>query len=301
MAFGMNLKRIFEHISDGATEQLASFLESIVDGVRYEGDRVIYVEEPDDSQSYVDLSVNNNPYEPEVEVIDCNGISYEVLVYSIFRRYKDDVYSDANPLVYALKNERGWKISKGDRNILYGHLREIAKKVVKDIPHDITLLMPSSNRLNEYFAKELEKGVGDFNIYANEFIEKRSSNEVLEELRTPTSAFFKYYHKGGEKEYREKVKEFLRYKDDMGLNHFGKFTYHSVKDDEMRNLISNSMKVVDSDFQEASELLNGRNVLILDDSVSRGKTIVDAVKAIGELYVPKSITILTLFSKSYEV
>lgn len=292
----MNLKNLLKpRVENTLLRELAK----VVDGIHYRDGRVIYVEEPDDSQSHVDLSVKNNPYEPEILHIDCNGSTYDVNVYSIFHRYKEGD-DDANPLIYALKNERGWQISKKDRGIIYEHLRAIVQKIVSAIPHDVTLIMPSSNKLNTYFSKEIEKVVKGMNVCTTDIIEKRSTYEILEELRSPRSDFFKYYHKYGEDAYNDALEEFKRYMKDMNKNHSGKFTYHCVKNSEMRNLITNSMKAVDDEFQEATQLLNDKNIIILDDSISRGQTIIDAVKVIGELYLPKSITIITLFSKSYD-
>ena len=46
-----------------------------------------------------------------------------------------------------------------------------------------------------------------------------------------------------------------------------------------------------------SEMINDKDILILDDTISSGKTISDSVYAINETFKPKSITVITLFSK----
>lgn len=297
----MNLKEISKSgvCQDTFDFVVGKMLHRIFDGVDFGDGIVYYLDEPDDAQSYVDLSVSNNPYEPEELVFNFNGESMVVPVYSVFRRYRDAVYSDANPLLFALKCERGWKISRHDREVIYSHIHDIVRKMTSVIRKDLTVIMPSSNLLNRYFSKEIEKGIGDINIYGSDIIVKRSSDEILEDIRLPESAFFKYYHRSSPYEYRQSVEKFLNYKSDMDRNHDGNFTYHCVRDEQMRNLITRTMKSVDENFEEASRLINGRDILLLDDSISRGSTIKEAIEIIGELYVPKSITVLTLFSKAY--
>ena len=45
-----------------------------------------------------------------------------------------------------------------------------------------------------------------------------------------------------------------------------------------------------------ADLINGKDVLVFDDTITTGKTISDSGKAITEMFAPKSITFITLFS-----
>ena len=178
------------------------------------------------------------------------------------------------------------------------------KKIVnRKVLQDITLILPShknfseylaKNKLDDYYSNEIRKFDG-ITIYQTAHFEKRSSWEVLDYCQTYTkSTFFKFYHKGGEETFVNAIKEFLRYKEDMDQNHSGKFSYQSVQNEEMRNIITNTMKKFDAPFYEESKLMNGKNIFIVDDGVSN---VQDMVKTLGEIYIPKSLTILTGFSK----
>jgi hypothetical protein len=79
----------------------------------------------------------------------------------------------------------------------------------------------------------------------------------------------------------------------------GVFSYKFIKPAILRNAILQSMKVSDNyangEF-EVADRINGKNALIIDDTVTSGKTLSDSAHAILEMYDPKSITFLTLFS-----
>ena len=44
-------------------------------------------------------------------------------------------------------------------------------------------------------------------------------------------------------------------------------------------------------------MINDKDILILDDTISSGETISDNVKAIRDTFQPKYITVIILFSK----
>ena len=52
---------------------------------------------------------------------------------------------------------------------------------------------------------------------------------------------------------------------------------------------------VDDDLNYDEEI-NEKNVLIFDDTVTSGKTISDSGNAIYEMFAPKSLTFITLFT-----
>jgi hypoxanthine-guanine phosphoribosyltransferase len=51
------------------------------------------------------------------------------------------------------------------------------------------------------------------------------------------------------------------------------------------------------DFLRYADKINDKNVLILDDTIATGSTISETTNLILKSYVPKNITIITLFSK----
>jgi len=80
----------------------------------------------------------------------------------------------------------------------------------------------------------------------------------------------------------------------------GYFTYHMVSDANVRNMISSSLSVnANEDYAGMFSPINDKHVLMLDDMMSRGATIKDAIRNLCCSYHPKSITVLTLLSQKY--
>ena len=52
-----------------------------------------------------------------------------------------------------------------------------------------------------------------------------------------------------------------------------------------------------NDQLDVSEKINGKNILILDDTIASGQTISLFTKEILDIYEPSKVTIITLFSK----
>ena len=77
----------------------------------------------------------------------------------------------------------------------------------------------------------------------------------------------------------------------------GYFSRHLIKNKEMRDVLDFTFKVSEDRFAEFANKINGQNILIIDDTISRGQSIKEACKIMMESYAPKSITVLTLLSK----
>ena len=45
--------------------------------------------------------------------------------------------------------------------------------------------------------------------------------------------------------------------------------------------------------------INGKDILLLDDSIAAGQTVESAINALKTCYEPKSISLITIFSKKY--
>lgn len=77
----------------------------------------------------------------------------------------------------------------------------------------------------------------------------------------------------------------------------GKYSKHLVYDDEMRDVINVTLKLSEDRFAEFANVINGENILIIDDTIRRGQSIQETCKILLDSYAPKSITVLTLMSK----
>lgn len=235
----------------------------------------------------VDTSIEHNP------TMD-GDIVPNVQVWSIFKR-KRGLRGDGNPLVYALKGEGGWTFrDESDRNAIEKQFDAIATKFATMYPVGVTILMPSGSELNMHIADvvmsksrnaELIKGV----------ICKLTTEEVDDIVLDFNSKFRDFY----KDEFNSKYYELGRYLDLMDKERNGYFSRHLIKNNQMRDVLDSTLKLSDDRFAEFANKINGQDVLIIDDTISRGQSIKEACQIMLESYAPKSITVLTLLSKLY--
>lgn len=233
----------------------------------------------------VDTSIEHNP------TMD-GDIVPNVQVWSIFKR-KRGLRGDGNPLVYALKGEGGWTFrDESDRNAIEKQFDAIATKFATMYPVGVTILMPSGSELNMHIADvvmsksrnaELIKGV----------ICKLTTEEVDDIVLDFNSKFREFY----KDEFNSKYYELGRYLDLMDKEGNGYFSRHLIKNNQMRDVLDSTLKLSDDRFAEFANKINDQDVLIIDDTISRGQSIKEACQIMLESYAPKSITVLTLLSK----
>lgn len=233
----------------------------------------------------VDTSIEYNP------TMDGNIVP-NVQVWSIFKR-KRGLRGDGNPLVYALKGEGGWTFrDESDRNAIEKQFDAIATKFATMYPVGVTILMPSGSELNMHIADvvmsksrnaELIKGV----------ICKLTTEEVDDIVLDFNSKFREFY----KDEFNSKYYELGRYLDLMDMERNGYFSRHLIKNNQMRDVLDSTLKLSDDRFAEFANKINNQDVLIIDDTISRGQSIKEACHIMLESYAPKSITVLTLLSK----
>lgn len=238
-------------------------------------------------QNNLDTSEINNP------TFDESILNDGVKVLSIFKRKRGN-FGDGNPLIYALKNENDWKFeSEKDRLDFIHQFDLIIDKYIAEHPFDITIVIPSSKPINEYIAKRISEKTRRTEIL-NNLLRKLTTTEIHDYVLEFNSSFRKAYPT--RYEFENKLNELSSYLNKMNEENGGYFTRHKIKNNELRNVIDKTLTNAKQDDLNVAEKINGKNVLIIDDTISRGQTIQEAYDIIKNTYSPKSISVLTLLS-----
>lgn len=233
----------------------------------------------------VDTSIEHNPTKDM-------SIVQNVDVWSIFKR-KKGLRGDENPLVYALKGEGGWTFrSESDRMAIEHQFDAIATKFATMYPIGVTILMPSGNELNTHIADIVKSKSQNAEVIEG-LICKVTTEEVDEIVLDFNSKFREFY----KDDFNSKYYELCRYLDLMDKKRNGYFSRHLIKNKQMRDILDLTLKLSEDKFAEFANKINGQDILIIDDTISRGQTIKEACHIMMESYAPKSITVLTLLSK----
>lgn len=235
-------------------------------------------------QNNVDTSIENNP------TVDGN-IYPNVQVWSIFKRRKG-MPGDGNPLIYALKGE-GWRFkTEQDKTAIENQFNMIATKFASMYPIGVTILMPSSNALNKHIADVVMSKSKNAKLIEG-VIRKMTTEEINDIVMEPGSKFREYYQDAFTVAYYQ----LCDYLERMNIKKKGIFTRHMIADQDMRNVVDCTLKVSTDSYARFANKINGQDILIIDDCISRGQTIQEACRIMQETYSPKSITVLTLLSK----
>lgn len=223
-----------------------------------------------------------------------------ITIYSVFKRSRD-TESDGNPLIYALKGESGWKFQdENNKNEFLSRLDTKVSIISKNfLDKDTTVLTPSSRNLNKLLGNLLKKNLNHITLL-DDVVRKMTIGEVYKYILEDDSEFRKNY-----KDFRlsRAYKDFLLYckksidgyTEEVDMME-EPFKLHFIDDATMRSYITKTLKVETND--DYFDKLDGKNVIIIDDTVYSGNSIRQMIREIKTCYKPKSISVLTLFSKS---
>ena len=233
----------------------------------------------------VDTSTEHNPTFDD-SIVD------GVRVWSIFKR-KVGLRGDGNPLVYALKGEGGWHFrTPQDEDAINRQFNIIASKFAALYPIGVTIIIPSSNDLNRRVADVVMSKSENAHLIEG-FIRKLTTEEVDNIVMAEGSRFREVY---GDK-FNDAYYQLCDYLNIMDKEKDGTFTRHFIRDQKMRDVLDMTLTLSNDGFARFAKLINGQNILLIDDTISRGQTIKNACDIINDSYAPASITVLTLLSK----
>lgn len=243
-------------------------------------------------QNMVDTNDPYNPYLFVSEVSFTNDKGETVLspVYSMAeRKFTEDGRSDGNPLISALKQRRNWKFEDEAKDIqmLLRSFIAAAKLLPK---YDTLIMTPSNNRLNKIVFGYLSRLIPHDNAIDNFFV-KYSADDVEDNF--VDEDYIDSQPDSG-KIWTSLEDAFDRMRAENG----GVFSYKYIQVSRYRNAIKKSIAINSSKAYDTyyEQYINGKNVLVFDDTITSGKTISDSGKAITETFIPRTITFVTLFS-----
>ena len=273
------VKKLFRLAESELREVIQDSVSRIIEGIDVDLDGNVTI--TDKHECLVDTSVSNNP-------TVLTELVPNVKVWSIFQR-KDDEWFDGNPLLYALKNEKNYKLTNPRK--FYSRLEEILNKFFgENKGADVTIAIPSSSNLNQYFASLVAKSCNNHQYINNLFV-KMSTEEVYDFIIEENSPFRQHYGRF----INQKLEILRKYFNNMADT----FRFHLIKDMEMRKVIEHTIKISDEFYGQYVDAINEKNILIIDDSIALVSTIKQACQIITDAYTPKSISVLTLFSPLY--
>lgn len=260
-------------------EEIRKFL---AEGIDIPKSRTVSVN--NNHQNYVDTNDCYNPY-----LFTDNQRGYRTI--SIFQRKSTIDRIDSNPLLNALKQRKGWEFNNAKED-LYKLLRNFVSAAKLLPKYDTIIMTPSHNQLNEIVFGYLIRLI-PHSYYIKDFFQKMTANEVYN-CMIDDEYIDNNFGEMAKKVYADIDDAFI----EMDKTNDGIFSYKYLQKAKYREAIMQSLKInkyPHCELNYANEI-NGKDILVFDDTITTGKTISDSGKAIKEMFNPKSITYVTLFS-----
>lgn len=179
-----------------------------------------------------------------------------------------------------------------DKLVIESQIDKIATKFSTLYPIGVTVLIPSDNELNRRIANVVMSKSQNAKLLEG-VICKLTVEEVDRIVLAKDSEFRKHYGENVEEAFRA----LHGYFEEMIDKKNGRFSKHLVYDNEMRDVINVTLKLSKDRFAEFANVINGENILIIDDTIRKGQSIQEACRILLESYSPKTITVLTLMSR----
>lgn len=215
--------------------------------------------------------IDTSLFNPTSKTID--GIEF----ISMFRRKTTMDRTDDNPLLYALKALKGWTLNKDSIKALFRRFLKITNKL--DKKYDTIIKTPSSSSLNYELLSYLNQHLKAEHTITDLFFKPKASDVLMCGIKKgiPTEDFVAL---------EKIIREYIA-KDDV-------FSYKNIPT-KLRGYIESGCEI-ESHSLDYADKINNKDVLIVDDTITTGKTISDLVSSINSTFEPKSITVITLFS-----
>ena len=252
----------------------------------------------------INAKIDDNPTTFNLSVPDIKIQDGVVPVYSILQRTPMKVVagsSDGNPLVYAFKNENGYSFkSEYDKKTIQDAIDAILKKFANNYFLAIdgsvaTIVCPSENLLNRTFAYAFQKNAESLGMTINiqeDYLVKYPVDDIRDDIVDNANSALNQCLVTLPRQTAMRKRAILdKALDKMDAEHNGTFAYHFIKDIDIRKHISSTMKLSSN-----AKNIDGEHVIVIDDTMSQGKTLSEACQLLCGSYLPKSIVALTLFS-----
>lgn len=218
------------------------------------------------------------------EMFHISDFDRDIELYSVFLR-NSDMETDGNPLIYALKNERGWYISDADRQEVIRRVSEHVKELRGTA--DIIVQMTSSNQLNREITKAVAQTM-EIPVLSDKFFMKFTKEAFFSVMPFDFDGLKKdgidtnWFHR-----------QCLRWERQSETDYF---RYHDIPPKYRKYIVKQPFFFHEEDMVEIAPMFNGKRVMVIDDTVTTGMSLREACKVIVGTFDVSKLIYVTLLS-----
>lgn len=260
----------------------------------------------------LDTSLKTNPISWQTPY-EYNGIKIPVI--SIFKRKGSSKLPDGNPALYALKKEKGYQFSsKTNEDNFIKRFNAILNKLCNNMHKDMAVILPdsnyhripnvlvpvpSTNKLNTLITTSIKKNFPDIEV-VNKALYKLTYGEILTLLDDEINRdelWDNFYELGvNPNEIYDMIDSIEDIFLDIDPTLESLYQQHKIKDKIIRKVITATM----SGNMKYKDNLYGKDIMVVDDSITYGASIKESLDILYTMYRPKSVIIVTMFSKLFK-
>ena len=220
-------------------------------------------------QKLVNTDINSNPTTTRV---------HNISIHSIYKRVKTRSNKwDGNPLIYALKNQKGYRLSRGELKKFLYSFHYILNKLLQNKSYDLILVLPSSSNIAKGVSKRVLRCLAK-DLLIRDIFEKQSIGEVVDKINIDMVT-----NKGKQKELKRQLSKLQK------ADRAKTFSMKNVPP-KIREYFSPIKLQSEFDFTHY------QNILIVDDLLATGNSIKSARDIIVSQNSKAKVEGLCLFS-----
>ena len=229
------------------------------------------------TEQLVNTSIDANPNQHKLN---------NLVVYSVFKRlYSRQRTGDGNPLIYALKGQRGFSISLKECGKFNPNISIILDHLLLQKDYEVILTMPSSHQVVERFAKKINRRISGKCVLLNDIFTKKTISEVYEDLQLlPINSKYKKdiiaLSRSIEKDAKRSPNEIF-----------------SMKTVETKHRMFIQPLKINPDRIATIQEIRGKSILLVDDLLASGTTLTNANNLLRNLEISERIEAICLLGK----
>ena len=229
-----------------------------------------------ETEQLVNTSLDANPNHHKLN---------DLIVHSVFKRLYSRQGGDGNPLIYALKGQKGFSISLKECGKFNPNISKILHRLMHEKDYEVILTMPSSHKVVERFAKKINRISKNHCILINNIFSKKTILEVYSDLQdlplTP--------------KYKKDIIALRRSLErDLTNNPNKAFSMKEVATKD--RMFIRPLKIDPTQIEKVTEM-KGKSILLVDDLLASGTTLTSAYNLLKEMEVSEQIEAICLLGK----
>jgi hypothetical protein len=229
-----------------------------------------------DTEQLVNTSLDANPNYHKLN---------DLIVHSVFKRLYSRQGGDGNPLIYALKGQKGFSISLKECGKFNQNISVILDSLMQKKDYEVILTMPSSHKIVERFAKKINRRTPGHCILFNNIFTKKTFREVYADLQdlplTPK-------HKKDIIALRRSLER------DLSRNPNKVFSMKEVATKD--RMFIHPLKIDPTQIDKIQQI-QGKSILLVDDLLASGTTLTSAYNLLKDLEISENIEAICLLGK----